>query len=102
MIVTTVAVYVKDGYADDFIKATIENHENSIKEDGNLRFDILQSNDDPNRFTLYEAYATKEAATKHKETAHYLKWRETVADWMQRPREGVAHSVLAPQSKDLW
>lgn len=102
MIVTAVTVYVKKEYIHDFIEATLENHKFSIKEPGNLRFDVLQCTDDATRFMLYEAYESEEASKLHKETAHYLKWRNTVADWMARPREGVPHSVLAPVDKILW
>ncbi len=73
MIVTTVTVYVKPENIDDFIEATIENHEASIKEPGNMRFDVLQSMTDPTRFLLYEAYQSEEEAAAHKETEHYLK-----------------------------
>ncbi len=102
MIATAVIVYVKPDYVDEFIKATIENHENSIKEEGNLRFDVLQNADDPTRFMLYEAYESQEAAAEHKKTAHYLKWRETVAEMMDRPREGIKHNIIAPMEKNLW
>jgi (4S)-4-hydroxy-5-phosphonooxypentane-2,3-dione isomerase len=102
MIVTTVKVYVKKQYIDDFIKATLENHQHSIKEDGNLRFDVLQCCEDETCFTLYEAYASKEAAAQHKETNHYLNWRDKVAPWMEKPREGVPHKVIAPTDKNLW
>lgn len=102
MIVTCVTVYVKKEFITEFIEATLENHQNSIKEEGNLRFDVLQCNTDETRFFLYEAYLTEEASAAHKKTAHYLKWRDTVANWMAQPREGVAHSVIAPLRKDLW
>jgi autoinducer 2-degrading protein len=102
MIVTAVTVYVKPEHVGAFITATVENHEGSVKEPGNMRFDVLQSMDDPTRFLLYEAYETRDAAKAHKETPHYLKWKETVADWMARPREGVPHSVVAPGDKILW
>lgn len=102
MIVTCVNVYVKEENINDFIKASVENHNGSIKEPGNLRFDVLQNNDDPSRFTLYEAYESKEAAAAHKETDHYKKWRETVAPMMAKPREGLAHSVIAPAETSLW
>ena len=97
MQVTLVHVHVKDENVDDFIKATQLNHEASIQEASNCRFDILQSTDDPCRFVLYEAYATQEAAAAHKQTAHYLAWRETVADWMASPRQGVAYNGLFPR-----
>lgn len=102
MIVTCVTVFVKEGHIEDFIAATVENHEGSIKESGNLRFDVLQNKDDPSRFLLYEAFESEEAARAHKETAHYLKWRDSVADWMKRPREGIAHRVIRPEDKGLW
>ncbi|MGL4368572.1 MAG: antibiotic biosynthesis monooxygenase [Spirochaetota bacterium] len=102
MIVTCVNVWVTPENVDDFIAATVENHRNSIKEEGNLRFDVLQNSSDPCRFTLYEAYISDEAAALHKTTAHYNIWRETVGPWMAKPREGLAHKVIAPADKGLW
>jgi autoinducer 2-degrading protein len=97
MTVTLVYVQVKSEYIQEFIDATRENHENSVKENGNLRFDILQDTTDPGKFILYEAYETDQAVAAHKETAHYLKWRDTVASWMAKPREGVKHKLLFPE-----
>jgi (4S)-4-hydroxy-5-phosphonooxypentane-2,3-dione isomerase len=102
MIVTCVTVYVKEDHIADFIEATTENHLGSTAEPGNMRFDVLQCADDPGHFMLYEAYESKEVAAEHKKTAHYLKWRETVAGWMAKPREGVAHNVICPQERNKW
>jgi autoinducer 2-degrading protein len=97
MHVTLVDVHVKGDHIDDFIAATRRNHEASIEEAGNRRFDILQSADDPKRFVLYEAYASADDARAHKETQHYLTWRETVADWMAEPRQGLQFNGLFPK-----
>lgn len=97
MIVTIVNITVKPEYVEQFIAATLENHRGSVQEEGNFRFDVLQHRDDPTRFTLYEAYESEEAAARHKETAHYLKWRDTVSPWMAKPREGIPHRVIAPE-----
>ncbi|TVY11013.1 antibiotic biosynthesis monooxygenase [Paenibacillus cremeus] len=102
MIVTLVEVYVIAEHVEAFIAATVENHQGSVQEPGNLRFDILQHRDDPTCFTLYEAYESEDAAAKHKETPHYLKWRETVAPWMAKPRVGVPHRVVAPTERAQW
>ena len=102
MIVTIVNIVVKPENVDQFIEATIENHQQSIKEKGNLRFDVLQHRDNPQAFTLYEAYASDEEATAHKTTDHYLKWRKTVESWMAKPRRGIAHHVVAPLDKSAW
>jgi autoinducer 2-degrading protein len=96
MHVTLVHVTVKPEHIDDFITVTRRNHEASIKEPGNRRFDVLQSNDDPSHFVLYEAYASATDAAAHKETAHYMSWRDQVADWMMEPRKGVRYTGLFP------
>ncbi len=97
MHVTLVHVQVNPDHIDDFIAATKINHEASIQESGNRRFDVLQSPENPSHFILYEAYASAEAAAAHKETAHYLTWRDTVATWMAEPRQGVRYDGLFPQ-----
>ena len=74
------------------------NHEKSIREPGNIRFDILQVADDPAKFVFYEAYKTQQDAAAHKQTAHYLAWRDTVADWMAEPRLGIVHHGVYPNS----
>jgi autoinducer 2-degrading protein len=97
MHVTLVHVHVKTEHVDDFISATRRNHEASVQEPGNLRFDVLQLADDPCRFVLYEAYVDATAAAAHKQTAHYAAWRDAVSDWMASPRKGVLHRGLFPE-----
>ena len=96
MHITLVHVRVKSEAIDAFIAATRANHEASIQEDGNRRFDVLQSPDDPARFILYEAYASADDAAAHKATAHYLAWRDAVAELMAEPRRGEAMNGLFP------
>ncbi|MBQ8333079.1 MAG: antibiotic biosynthesis monooxygenase [Clostridia bacterium] len=89
MIATLVFVDVIPEFADAFAEITAYNHENSRKEPGNVRFDVLHDNKDPNKFVLYEVYADTDAAVAHKETEHYKKWRETVAPMMASPRSSI-------------
>jgi (4S)-4-hydroxy-5-phosphonooxypentane-2,3-dione isomerase len=102
MIVTLVHVWVKESFVDAFIAATIENQRLSVKEPGNLRFDILRDAENPAKFVFYEAYESEEAVTAHKDTAHYKKWRDTVADWMAQPRRGEKHTIVYPLDKTQW
>lgn len=102
MIATIVNIHVKKECIEDFKKASALNHQSSIKEPGNLRFDVLQSKDDDTRFFLYEVYETEEAVAEHKKTSHYLQWRDTVADMMFCPRIGTSCHVIHPQDKNLW
>jgi autoinducer 2-degrading protein len=96
MFVTIVHVKVKPGNVEEFIEATTKNHHASVKEPGNLRFDVLQLGEDPTRFALYEAYENEAAAAAHKDTPHYQEWRESVAGWMEEPRQGVKYRGLLP------
>ena len=96
MHVTLVHVQVKPDRVDDFIAASRTNHEGSVQEPGNRRFDLLQDAADPSRFILYEAYATAEHAAAHKETDHYKAWRAAVEPMMAAPRQGVPYKGLAP------
>jgi autoinducer 2-degrading protein len=95
MIATLVFVDVKPENVEDFRKITLYNHENSRKEAGNIRFDVLQDNNDPTKFVLYEVFASEEAAAFHKTTEHYLKWRETVAPYMASPRKAIPTTPAA-------
>jgi autoinducer 2-degrading protein len=95
MIATFVHVWVKTENIEDFKKASMANHNASVREPGNLRFDILQDADNPGKFVLYEAYESEEAAAAHKLTEHYQVWRDAVTDWMAQPREGKKHRILA-------
>ena len=95
MIETLVFVDVKPECVEDFKKITIYNHENSRKEAGNIRFDVLQDNNDPTKFVLVEVFVDKEAAAFHKTTEHYNKWRETVAPYMASPRKAMPTTPIA-------
>ena len=97
MYVTIVDVFVKADNVSDFVEATRLNQAASVREQGNCRFDVLQSDQSPQQFVLYEAFESEDAAREHKKTSHYLNWRETVADWMERPRSGLTYSGLFPQ-----
>ena len=96
MHVTFVYVRVKPEQIDEFVAAMHTNHQASVHEPGNRRFDVLQDPADPSRFCLYEAYASEAHAKAHKDTAHYLAWRDKVAGMMAEPRTGVTWRGLFP------
>ena len=96
MLVTIVYIKVKSEYIEAFKEACRRNHEGSIREPGNFRFDVLQFTDDPTQFVLYESYKSQQDVDAHKQTDHYLAWRDTVADWMAETRRGVKYTGLYP------
>ena len=89
MLIVHVDVNVKPDCVEAFKQATVENAANSVQEPGIARFDVVQNNEDPTRFVLVEVYLTADDPARHKETAHYQKWRATVADMMAAPRSSA-------------
>jgi len=92
-----VFVHVNLESVDAFTAATLENARNSLQESGVVRFDVLQQEDDPARFVLMEIYRTPDDHARHRETAHYARWRETVAPMMAEPRRSVKYQALFPE-----
>ncbi len=96
MFIVHVHVHVKPNCVDQFRRATLENARSSIEEPGVARFDVLQQSDEPTRFLLVEVYREPEDANRHKDTAHYQVWRDTVADMMAEPRSSVKYANIFP------
>ena len=97
MHIVHVFIHVKGGVLDEFKKATEANAASSIQEPGIARFDFLQQGDDPTRFLLVEVYRTPDDATRHKETAHYNRWRETVEPMLVEPRTRIVYTNIVPE-----
>lgn len=97
MLIVHVHVHVKPECVDAFRRITTENARNSIQEPGIARFDVVQQMDDPTRFVLVEVYRTAEAPARHKETAHYLAWREIIEPLMAEPRRSLKYHNVFPE-----
>ena len=97
MLIVHVHVHVKPEFVEAFEQATIENATQSAQEPGIAHFDIVQQNDDPTRFVLVECYRTPDDPARHKETAHYAKWRDAVAGMMAEPRASEKFSNVFPE-----
>ena len=96
MLVVHVHVQVRPECVEAFKKATLANAQASVKEQGIARFDVAQQNDDPTKFVLVEVYRNDDAPARHKETAHYAAWRDTVAAMMAQPRSSVKYANVFP------
>lgn len=101
MLIVHVHVHVKPEFVEDFRAASVENARNSVQEPGIIRFDVIQQNDDPERFVLVEIYRDVEATAHHKETAHYKIWRDAVAPMMAEPRTSAKFTAIFPP-EEKW
>ena len=96
MHIVLVHVHVLPEHVAAFKAATLENARQSVQEPGIARFDVLQQQDDPTRFTLVEVYRTPDDPARHKETAHYAAWRDAVALMMAEPRTALKYANVFP------
>ncbi len=86
MSILLVHIRVLPGKEEEFVAATLENREKSLREPGIFRFDLLRDEADPCRFVLVEGYLDQGAQAAHKETAHYAKWKALAEPMMAEPR----------------
>src|SRR5512137_1882781 len=99
MFIVHVFAHVKPNQVDAFKAATSENAKHSVREPGIARFDVIQQQDDPTRFVLVEVYRTTDDPARHKETAHYKTWRDTVESMMVEPRSSLKYANVFPPDK---
>ena len=99
MFIVHVSVHVRPENIASFKDVSLENARNSIQEAGVARFDVMQQQDDSTRFLLVEVYRTPDDPARHKETAHYKKWRDTVAQMMAEPRTSVKYNNVFPDEE---
>jgi (4S)-4-hydroxy-5-phosphonooxypentane-2,3-dione isomerase len=99
MLIVHVQVLVKPELVADFIAATRQNAAASLNEPGVARFDVIRDCQVPNRFVLVEVYRDARAQALHKETDHYAKWRDTVADMMQVQRTSERFENVFPDER---
>ena len=97
MYIAHVFVHVKPEFVEAFKSISLDNASNSVQEPGVARFDVIQQQDDPTRFVLLEVYRdADQAPAAHKQTAHYGRWRDAVAEMMAEPRYAIKYENIFP------
>jgi (4S)-4-hydroxy-5-phosphonooxypentane-2,3-dione isomerase len=100
LLVVHVDIAVVPDQLQGFLDATEENAMASRKEPGVVRFDVLSDRDDPTHVVIVEIYRDEAAAAAHKDTGHYQRWRDIVAQMMARPREATRYVNTSPEDSD--
>ena len=103
MEILMVRIRVKPQHLEDYIREMIADAEGSVlHEPGCRRFDIIQDVDEPTKLGLCEVYNDAAAVEDHLSRPHFLKWRETSADWVA---EGIGVSkcrLIFPAGDAGW
>jgi autoinducer 2-degrading protein len=100
LLIVHVDIAVVPEQLNGFLAATEENATASRNEPGMVRFDVLTDRADASHVVLVEIYRDEAAASAHKDTAHYERWRDTVAPMMARPRQATRYVNTSPDDGD--
>ena len=77
MFIALVKLQIRPELLAEFKAAIVKNAELSVQRDpGCVRFDILQHEDDPTRWILYEVYDKEQAWVDHRAAPHFLAFKE--------------------------
>ncbi len=85
MLTVQVEFRVKTNEINNFTDITRYNVENSRKEKGVERFDFYKISGTENTFILFEAYTSEDDQKLHRETEHFIKWKQRVAELIEEP-----------------
>ncbi|MFA5291980.1 MAG: antibiotic biosynthesis monooxygenase [Phycisphaerae bacterium] len=97
MFVVHINIQVRPEYIEEFKQICIENAQNSVKELGIKRFDVLQQSENPTHFVLVEAYTDETGVVHHKQTAHYNKWRSEAERMILGERTRTKFTPIWPE-----
>jgi quinol monooxygenase YgiN len=76
------------------IKLLWRYREDSLKDEGAQRIDVLQQIGRPNHFTLVEQWASQQAYDKHVSAPHTRQFRADLAPMLGAPFDERPHSVV--------
>ena len=101
MFIFQVHHYIKPEMIEAYRAATLENARLTIQEPGVLRFDVLQDQEDPAHFSLFEVYRDDQARADHLETAHFKAWKEVALQSFDRRGSGNRFTAYFPE-ESAW
>ncbi len=77
MLAMLVSVKIRPEMRERFLETIEDDALCSVRDEpGCLRFDVLQDNEDPDRYYFYEVYRDEAAFEAHTRTPHLARWRE--------------------------
>jgi autoinducer 2-degrading protein len=79
---------------DHFQTVTLQHVGTSQQEAGIVRFELMQSEEDPRQFALLMLFQDDSARIRHMTTEHFQAWRETIAPDLAEPIRSVRYRRL--------
>jgi (4S)-4-hydroxy-5-phosphonooxypentane-2,3-dione isomerase len=98
-----VSIRVKPEHREQFLAAIEDDAICSERDEpGCLRFNVLQDQQDENRYFFYEVYADEAAFKAHQTYPHYDRWRAAAAEFLDGPTERMILRPVIPREQSYW
>lgn len=101
MVIVKISVKIKPEMLEIFIGATNELGNLTRQEGGNLRYEVLQQENDPTRFVIQEIYKDDDAMNAHFNAPHFEAWRSAVAATFAEAGTSTRYQPMFP-SPSSW
>jgi quinol monooxygenase YgiN len=85
MIIVHAYIEVKNGTAEEFIKAAGKCVEATRKETGNSSYTLYTDSQNPLKFVVVEEWESKAALDAHMQTPHFAAFGEEIGDLLAAP-----------------
>lgn len=95
-------IKVRQEHLKDFVENVRNHANNSVREPGCLRFDVLQDTEDPQTICLYEVFRSEADLEAHQQQHYYKRWMAMSRDWRDTTSRSrrVLHHIYPPD--DEW
>lgn len=101
MLILFVTVNVKPEHRDEVLKGIhVDARGAQHDEPGCLRFDVIQDQNDQNRFYFYEVYKDQAAFDAHLKAPHFPAWRDIPKEYFSVATSVVRGHNLSPTDAD--
>ncbi|TGJ99792.1 antibiotic biosynthesis monooxygenase [Leptospira semungkisensis] len=100
MVITVSSYKILPEKIQEFLEISSELSRASLKENGILRFDLLQNDGDDGRFLLIEAYESESIRKAHLDTPHFVNWRRTVPEMFSQGTTTVYYKPVSPKAEE--
>ena len=79
--------FVKEEKIDEFVEQAKKLVEATLKEKGNIKYELFQDLKDPKILTMIEEWESKEVLDKHMNSEHFTEIVPLLSSFMEKPAE---------------
>ncbi len=87
MIIVIADIYLKEGKQEEFIISAKDCVNATVKEEGNISYELKSDVLNPNKFTFVETWESKEALDLHMKEEHFKDFSNAISEICMKPAD---------------